>query len=257
MFPPQLAKTRARTLAQALLLIAASIPLLLAVPGCTAAPSPYVTTVGALRPGTTLTVRAGDTTVNVYAPEASQKRTLFTISATALPQGTPPPPPRIRPAADGAVVVAPNRLASLLVRVPDLSNLALISRHGDVNVTDIAGNADVVAGAGNVVVMLPGYAQVSVLRGNISATMGAVSWPGTLRFSTQHGDITLWINPKAPCAVHLHTDDGTLFSDFGLRGTANGNAETIDGILDGGGPRGIDVEAASGSIRLLRLQPQA
>jgi hypothetical protein len=238
-----------------LLLLAALVPAALAAAGCSSL-SPYVTTVGVLKPPATLTVRVGNAPVSVFAPAAAQHRDLFTISATAIPKGTPPPPPRMMPAARGVVLDAPNRLAALLVRVPDGVNVAIESRNGDVNVTDITGNARVAAAAGNVTVMLPGYAQAAVGRGNLSITMGATRWPGTLHFSSQRGDIALWISGKAACTVHLHTDDGTLFTDFGLLGVSSGRAETIDGNVNGGGASHIDVEATSGAIRLLRLQPQ-
>jgi hypothetical protein len=86
--------------------------------------------------------------------------------------------------------------------------------------------------------------------------MGATQWPGTLDFSTRHGDIEVWISAKAAFGVHLHTADGVLFTDFGLRGTSSGSAETIDGSVNGGSAQRVDVETPSGSIRLLRLQPQ-
>jgi hypothetical protein len=222
---------------------------------CSTTP-PYVTTVGVLRPGATLAVRVGQATVNAYQPVTGQRRNVFTLSATALPKGTPPPAPRLRVAPLGLTVNAPGPLASLLVRVPDGVNLVVDSQRGDVNVTDINGNARIVALQGNVNAMLPGYAQAAVGRGNLSVTMGSTDWPGTLHFSTQHGDIELRVSARAAFDVHLHTDDGTLFTDFALRGSSRGRAETIDGRINGGGAHGIDVEAATGTIRLLRLQPQ-
>lgn len=233
--------------------------LLCAAAGC-ANTTPYVTTVGVLQPGATLTVRVTRAPVNVYAPKVSQPHDLFTIAATALGKGTPPPAPVMQPvkgrSGRGVIVTAPNPLATLLVRVPDGVNVAVLSENGDVNVTDINGNARVIARRGNVRLMLPGYAQATAGIGNLNVTMGATQWPGTLRFSTQRGDIELWVSAKAVCNVHLHTDDGTLFTDFGLRGTSNGTSETIDGAVNGGSQQRIDVEAGAGSIRLLRLQPQ-
>jgi hypothetical protein len=228
---------------------------LLAAGACSSA-APYVTTVGILKPGTTLRVRVGDTTLNVYQPEVRQRRDLFTVAATALPKGTPAPPPLLNAIRGGILVSAPNPLASLLVRVPDRTNLAVESQRGDVNVTDITGNAHIAARRGNVTVMLPGYAQASVGQGNLLVTMGSSDWPGTLHFSTQRGDVELRIRGDAAFAVHLHTDNGTLFTDFALRGVSNGNSETIDGTVNGGGGRRIDVETTTGAIRLLRLAPQ-
>jgi hypothetical protein len=224
--------------------------------GACASQAPYVTTVGALRRGATLDVRVGSATVNAYQPEAHGRRTLFTIAATALPKTSPPPAPRLSVAPRGLVVRAPAALSSLLVRVPDGVDLVVDSQRGDVNVTDIAGNANVVARHGNVSVMLPGYAQAAVGDGDLSVTMGATRWPGTLHFSTRRGNVVLKVIANAAFEVHLHTDDGSLFTDFALRGTSSGRSETIDGSVNGGGPSRIDVEASQGAIRLLRLSPQ-
>ncbi|MGC1379985.1 MAG: DUF4097 family beta strand repeat-containing protein, partial [Candidatus Baltobacteraceae bacterium] len=165
--------------------------------------------------------------------------------------------PHLRATGGGVVVTAPPRLASLLVRVPESVDLVVDSRDGDVNVTDITGNAQIVAARGNVTVMLPGYAQVQVGEGNVTVTMGATEWPGTLRILTRRGDVQLRINPKAAFDVRMHTGDGTLFTDFGLRGTSQANAETIETSVNGGGPHRIDLETGAGAVRLLRLEPQA
>ena len=156
----------------------------------------------------------------------------------------------------GILVNAPAALDSLLVRVPDGVNLKVESLDGNVSVTDIPGNAAVIAQHGDVDLKVPGYASASVGRGNLSVMMGAAQWPGTLRFSTVRGDVELWIRATAAFGVHLHADDGTLFTDFGLRGRADGTSETIDGSVNGGSGQRIDVEARTGSIRLLRLAPQ-
>jgi hypothetical protein len=232
-----------------LLLLLFSLPA-----ACNSAP-PYATTVGILKPGATMVVHVADARFNAYQPASGQRRDLFTVAATALPKSTPAAP-RLRVAPRGVIVDARAPLASLLVRVPDEVNLIVESRHGDVNVTDISGNARVVALAGNVDLMLPGYAQVAVGVGNLSVTMGATSWPGTLHFSTQRGDVVLRVIGKAAFEVHLHTDDGTLFTDFALRGGSQGRSETIDGAVNGGGGQRIDVRTHAGAIRLLRLQPQ-
>jgi len=229
--------------------------LLVGLPAACSAPDTYATTVGTLQPGKTMTVKVEDATVNAYQPAAGQRHDLFTVEATA-PRGSPPPAPKIHADASGLTIASTGKLITLLVRVPKGTDLAVESQHGDVNVTDITGNARVRAVEGNVKVMLPGYAQGSVKHGNLSVTMGATDWPGTLRFSSGGGDVEVWISAKASFVAHLHTDSGTLYTDFGLRGTSSGNAETIDGNVNGGGGHGVDVETTSGSVRLLKLQPQ-
>jgi DUF4097 and DUF4098 domain-containing protein YvlB len=105
--------------------------------------------------------------------------------------------------------------------------------------------------------MVTGQAQASTTNGSIDATMGATSWPGTLHFSAQNGDVTVYVPQTAAFHAHLHTDDGTLFTDFDLRGTSQGNSETIDAPVNNGSSFGLDLESKRGTVRLLRLTPQA
>jgi hypothetical protein len=220
-------------------------------------PTPYSTTIGIMKPGMTLAIRAKSTAINAYKPAVGETSDRFTIQPTATSKGTPPPIPTSLHAPNGIVVVAPYDLKSLLVRVPDRVNLVVNNKNGDVAVTDISGSVTVTDGTGNVQIMVPGYAQAQTGKGRLSVTMGSTDWPGTLRFVDGNGDMEVWINATAQFNVHMHTDDGTIFTDFGLRGTSNGNAETIDGPVNGGGPRRVDIENHHGAIRLLQLRPQA
>lgn len=230
--------------------------LLFALAACSSTP-PYATTIGVLRPGAILDVKVGNATVNAFQPEVGQARDRFTISATALPKGSPPPAPRVRPMRGGVTVDAPDPLANLLVRVPDGVTLVVESQRGDVHVTNIQGDTRIAAAHGNVQAIVPGSAQALVGQGSLGVTVGGTDWPGTLHFSTVQGDVVLWINEQAKFHVRLHTDNGTLFTDFDLRGTSQGTAETIDAPVNGGASRGIDVETHAGAIRLLRLHPEA
>ncbi len=232
--------------------------LLLLVPAGCANETPYATTVGVLPPGGTLTVRVANATVSAFQPAAGQPRNRFAIAATAIGKASPPAAPRLRAVPGrGVTVDAEGPLANLLVRVPDGVTLVVDSRQGDVHVTDISGNARITAMQGDVQAMLPGYAEVKAGKGNVTVTMGSVGWPGTLHFSTGQGNVEVWINERAAFAVHLHTDRGTLFTDFDLRGTSQGGSETIDGRVNGGGSHALDIETSAGTIRLLRLHPQA
>ncbi|HEY1656150.1 MAG TPA: DUF4097 family beta strand repeat-containing protein [Candidatus Tumulicola sp.] len=227
------------------------LPLLLAA--C-AHETPYATTIGTLAPGSTMTVRLARGTLNAYHPAAGEPSSRFTVAATAR-KGASPPPPVLRTAAGGLSVSAQS-LAELLVRVPDGVNLVVDARDGDVRVTDITGNVRIVVGRGSVLAMLPGYAQAHAGSGNVSVRMGSTDWPGTLRFSTGRGDVDVWIRDASAFHAHLHTVNGTIFTDFNLRGTSEGTSETIDGDVNGGGSHGVDIETLGGEIRLLQLHPQ-
>jgi hypothetical protein len=228
---------------------------LLALAACSA-PAPYATTVGILKPGDTMTIRVSKATVNAFQPATGEARNRFTVAATALAKTTPAAP-KMRPERNGVRVESDDPLGTLLVRVPDGVDVDIDSHDGDVHVTNIQGNARVRALSGNVQIILPGYAQATVGTGRLSVTMGALAWPGTLHFSTGNGDVELWVNENAKFHVRMHTGNGTLFSDFDLRGSSAGTAETIDTDVNGGGTQGIDIETAAGAIRLLKLHPES
>ncbi len=234
-----------------------SLLLLLAFVACEAQPVQYATTTGNLRPGATIGVLVANGVFNAYKPAIGDPSTRFTVIPSALPHASPPPIPKIRLHGTGIDVDAPDPLAGLLVRVPDGVNLRVHSMKGNVNVTDITGTIDVLAENGDVKIMVPGYAQASTQNGNIDVTIGATHWPGTLHFVAQSGDVTVYVPEIAAFHARLHTDDGTLFTDFNLRGTSHGNNETIDAPVNGGGAFGLDLESKRGTVRLLRLTPQA
>jgi len=202
-------------------------------------------------------VRVASTTLSAFAPAVGEPSNRFTVSATAMAKGTPPPAPTVRPNRTGIVVDAPDRLADLLVRVPSGVTLVVHSQSGDVRVTNIPGPANLFAGNGNVQAIVPGYASASTVTGNLGITVGGTSWPGTLVFRSGRGDVVVWVNEQAKFRVRMHTDDGTLFTDFDLRGTSSGASETIDGAVNGGSAQRIDVETRAGTVRLLRLHPEA
>lgn len=216
---------------------------------------PYATTVGSLEPGSTMTVRLAGGTLDAYHPASGEPRNRFTVTATARKNGPQPAAPTIRALQHGVTIDAP-ALGELLVRAPQGVDVSIVNRSGNVHVTDITGNADVAAGSGDIVIMLPGYAQAHAGTGNVSVRMGSEDWPGVLHFSSGRGDVDVWIRDKASFHARLHTADGTIFTDFNLRGTASGKAETIDGDVNGGGTHGVDIETKAGEIRLLQLHPQ-
>ena len=143
------------------------------------------------------------------------------------------------------------------MRVPDGVDFVVKSRHGDVHVTTFVATRSVDRCTGNVQAMLPGYAQVRRRRRQRIGHDGRVGLAGNAALfdaARQHRTVD-YLRPRRS-SVRLHTDDGTLFTDFPLRGTSREPSETIDGSVNGGDRAAIDVETRR-PIRLLRLQPQA
>lgn len=224
--------------------------------GCNG-PVPYSNTVGMLPRGATMTVIVARGDLVAYKPAVGEPLDAYTVSSTALDANAPPAAPVITRSTNGIDVNAAAPLQTLLLRIPDGVNLDVHSKGGNVSVTDISGNPNVHAVHGNINMMVSGYAQAETAVGDITATLGSTQWPGTLRFNDGTGDVVVWIVATAKFRVRLHTDDGTLFSDFSITGSSHGNSETIDQNVNGGGPRAIDIEVHQGTIRLMRLEPQA
>jgi hypothetical protein len=195
--------------------------------------------------------------INVYKPIEGDPQDRYSVQFLAKPNVTPAPPAPASFKGRDLHVVAGEDAAALLVRVPDRVALTVVNGEGDVNVTDITGAVNASTNHGEVKVMVPGYAQASSGSGDVTVFMGATQWPGILHFSSAKGDVEVWINATAHFSVRMHTDRGTIFTDFGLRGTSSGTSETIDGQVGGAATsQGIEITVHDGGIRLLQLKPQ-
>ena len=217
--------------------------------------APFARTVGELHPGMRMELRVAGAQVEAYAPLPKEPTQAYTVEATAL--GATPPAPTIVPDRRGIVVNAPQPLANLLVRVPPGVDLVVRDVAGDIDVSNVGGNVDLATERGSIHALLDGYAQARVGTGNITVTMGALAWPGTLHFRVDNGDVTLFVAANAHFHLHLQTADGTIFTTYGLRGTSQGTSERIDGNIGVPGSQGISVVVKRGSIRVLRMMPQA
>ena len=186
-----------------------------------------------------------------YTVSAASKRALMqtkmSLDANSktlalCPIACPPPPD------------APS--VSYLVRIPQGVHAEFTLATGDIDVSDVNAPVDARATNGDIKIQIPSYANASTRTGNVSVTFGDANWPGTLHFSTQRGDVVLYVPALAHARVDLHTDHGTIFTDFDLRGTSLGTAEKIVGDIGGGGNRTLEVRVGSGNIRVLKLVPQ-
>ncbi len=236
--------------------------LLVALTGCAGA-APFFTSSGTLAPGSTMQVTssagvdAKPLEINVYKPAIGDPRDKYTVSLSGGHQTTQilsgivhqhGKTLLVDPSIGGAQVA--------LIRVPNNVALSLANANGPVNITDISGPIVAKTGKGDIKIMVPDYAQASAQSGNVTVYMSATKWPATLHYSTQNGSVELWINENTEFRVHLHTDRGTIFTDFDLRGTSKGLSETIDSAVGANPKQTIDVRVGTGDIRVLQLKPQ-
>jgi len=227
-------------------------PLLLLLLCACAAPAPSLQISGTLPAGAAIVVRNIKGDIGAYAPEHGRPPDRFVVAAS----GAPADAVKIvrRPLLISADALAPG--VRFLVRGPKDGTLDLDTGSGSIMVADFDGVANVHTGSGDVRMLLPQYGNASVGTGNISANIASTDWHGTLKFTVQNGNVELYVNEHAKAHVRMHTDDGTVFSDFPVTGTSQGTSETIDRPINGGGPRSIDIEVKRGSIRLMQLKPQ-
>lgn len=232
------------------------LPLLLfvfAFAACSAG-APTISKTGVFPEGATIVVRNVQGDIDAYAPERGQPQDQYTVAAYAPANG---PATKIDVKHLLITADAPAAGTRFLVRGPKGGTMDLSTQQGNINVADFEGIVDAHTGRGDIKMLIPMYGNASIGTGNMSVIYASTDWPGTLHFTTGTGNVELYVNENAKSRVHLHTDNGNIFSDFpGLRGTSSGNSETIDSFINGGGPRSIDVEVKTGSIRLMQLKPQ-
>ncbi|MGZ3499360.1 MAG: hypothetical protein ACXVAM_19415 [Vulcanimicrobiaceae bacterium] len=228
--------------------------LLVALASCSN-PAPTFSLTGTMAPGKSITVRTARGDIDAYAPAQGQPKDEYTVQAFA---DGPQDKPIVRHVPNGLLVETPGTIGRVryLVRGPDGVTLNLQTRDGSINVADVSGVVNADAGKGDVKLLVPGYANAHADKGNVTVFFGATDWPGTLHFSAGTGNVEVWINATAKARLHLHTDHGTIFTDFPLKGTSQGDSETIDAPINGGANRTVDVEIHEGVVRVLQLKPQ-
>ncbi len=211
-----------------------------------------------MSPGGLVTVTNVGGNISLYAPARGQASSAFTLEQYGSGAARQTLIKRTR---HRIAIVAVRPGIDLLLRGPRGTVFNLLAEHGSINVADFDGAVNAATGRGDIKMLLPQYGNARAGTGNVSVTFASTSWPGTLHFSADEGDVELYVNENAVAHVRLYALNGTIFTDFPLKGTASGSSERIDGSINGGtgsgqAKRGIDVFVRDGSIRLLQLKPQ-
>ncbi len=230
----------------------AALLLLGAIAACSAAP-PALKKTGTLTAGATIVVKVARGNISAYAPERGQPSSQYTIEGYG---------PYAR--GDTGVRTQGRRITiwtagfgtDILVRGSKGAVLDLYAARGNINVADFDGIVNAQTRQGDIKMLLPQYGNARAGTGNVSVIFASTTWPGMLHLSAGKGDVELYVNETAAARVHLRALHGTVFTDFPLKGSAAGTSETIDGSINGGARRGIDIFVRDGSIRLLQLKPQ-
>ena len=219
-----------------------------------AAPPPAIKETGVFPPGATIVARNISGNIDAYAPERSQPADEYTVAAYG-----PPDAVSITKAPLLITAQAKRPGVNFLVRGPKGGSMDLSTQRGDIHVGDFEGVVNAHTDRGSIAMLIPEYGSASIGTGNMSVIFASTDWPGTLHFTVGSGDVEIYVNEHAKARVRMHTDNGTIYTDFPpapLKGTSHGSNETLEGTINGGGPRSIDVEVHNGIIRVLQLKPQ-
>lgn len=228
------------------------LPLVL-LAACAAQP-PAVQQTGVFPPGATIVARNIDGNIDAYAPERGQPADQYTVAAYG-----PPGSVTITKAPLLITARAAGPGVRFLLRGPKGGAMDLSTKRGDIHVGDFEGIVNAHTDRGNIAMLIPQYGSASIGTGEMSVIFSSTDWPGTLKFTVGNGNVELYVNEHAKAHLRLHTGNGTIFTDFPpgpLKGTSHGTNETLEGDINGGGPRAIDVEVRDGIIRVLQLKPQ-
>lgn len=231
--------------------------LLAGTAGCSPAP-PGLEQTGTLPPGGIISVMSLRGNVSIYAPARGQSSSAFTIDATG-------PDARrdvtVRREGNRITITTRGLGTDLLIRGPRGTTIDVKAANGNVNAADFDGVVNANTNRGDIKMLLPQYGNANAATGNVSVIFASTTWPGTLHFTSGHGDVEIYVNQTAAARVDLIAMNGTIFTDFPLKGTAHGLSEMIDGKINSSPgsaqpKRSLDAFVRNGSIRLLQLKPQ-
>lgn len=137
------------------------------------------------------------------------------------------------------------------VKVPPQINFTGHNVNGDIEITDILGNAQAHTVNGNVKINATDSVEAHTVNGNIVATVTGPSASRTMGFHTVNGSIDLTLPGSASAAVSANTVNGGMSTDFPITVKGEFGNKSLAGTIGSGGPE-IKMNTVNGSIRLHR-----
>lgn len=175
-----------------------------------------------------------------------------TICAVYPESGRDRRPNECAPGAEGRLNSHDNDVSvHFTVRVP--ANLRFTGKtvNGDVEVTDLGNDVEVMTVNGDVSVSTSGRAAARTVNGGINVTMGRADWTGTHEFHTVNGGITVHLPADFSAEIEAQTVNGDIVTDFPLTVTGRIGMRRLRGTIGSGG-RTLELQTVNGSIKLRR-----
>jgi hypothetical protein len=137
------------------------------------------------------------------------------------------------------------------VKVPPQVNFVGNNVNGDVEITDILGEAKAHTVNGNVRVTASESVEAHTVNGNIVATVSGASASKAMGFHTVNGSIDLTLPGSASAHVRANTVNGGMNTDFPISVRGEFGNRSLSGDIGSGGSE-IKMDTVNGSIRLHR-----
>jgi hypothetical protein len=138
------------------------------------------------------------------------------------------------------------------VTVPRGVELIARTVNGEVEATDLDGNADAHSVNGSVVLETTGYGSATTVNGSVRARLGRGDWDDELEFSTVNGSIELVLPSSVETEIRASSLNGGIDSDFPLtvkRGRFG--PKRISGTIGRGG-RSLELSTVNGRMEIRR-----
>jgi hypothetical protein len=179
------------------------------------------------------------------------------------PSADPSRPNECVPGKGGNMNVHNNDVeVSFTVRVPSGVRFVGHTVNGNVDATNIGGDAEVKTVNGSINVSASGIAEASTVNGSIRASMGNAQWQSELKFHTVNGSITIDFPNNLSADVRAETLNGDFNSEFPMSSQSTtgterrGRPKKVSGTIGGGG-RSLDLKTINGDIQLRRGSDRA
>ena len=147
---------------------------------------------------------------------------------------------------------AENCVVDYYISVPHSINLKTITaREGDVYISDLYGEVEVILVAGDVVVEnFSGSLTVSVNRGSVEASILDIHNEDEITLTSKQGDINLFLQSEVSGVIEGYFPNGNFFSEFEFEEKAENNKISVK---IGEGRASISLTAMNGDIYIKKI----
>jgi DUF4097 and DUF4098 domain-containing protein YvlB len=139
---------------------------------------------------------------------------------------------------------------SYKIRVPEKTDLDLKITNGNIDVTNVEGQARLRSTNGSVEAnRIRGGVDGYTVNGNVHVQLAQVTGNRSMKLKTTNGSLQLRLPSDIQVDLEASTVNGSISTEFPVTATGRLTSRSLRGSLNGGGPL-IDLHTVNGSIRI-------